>query len=1188
MPLAEQTVSLNLGGSIDQKDDEKVSDQKSMNQLFDWVWNKLKRLDKRFGTERLPTTVLSDFPSPLAIGNSPIPSGTYAHGDQLLLQNKGVLYTYIETDSKWKFVGHQYPVEIDQQTAASNQQSILWPNMGKIGNVSVYTYVEQNQNPTDGFSLAVQILKCSVFDELTQSYISHDITVETRSPGFYQICYPQVVTFSARCYLVWLSTDVGASTGEIHIAEVNLTTGAVGSVTNLKTDAKRENSVTLGDPNSSQQGSIDWVYTNKVGVGERAFLTYMNASNQGVVFSILNTGVVDSTMGSLTFAATPIRGFGIHYNTTLDRLFIGYQISTSYQTKAKVASFTTSAIASVTDITLANNSANIHAITFCNDPVNTSQVYAIWDVFITDYVASIRIFPSELCYAIISATAVISSVTPWGRCVSIAAKPISDTLRNTVYIPVNQKSEIQDTLFLADLKRGKAEDAMFAQGKWSYRNNNSGLSPYVPATISLGNNLYTFLSMRKARANDLSFQNLGLNILLNPYVIDVPRNTINLAPEYSSSEVFINNGTHFTGGYMGYYDGAQFCEHSFFLSPEYMESKQFATDERVTVAVTQIGDGSHNEIITVTFPGAAGMLAGPKFWTFETTIHPYYVWYKIGGVGTDPMHPGSVGIEVDLTGNETGYEVALKTFNAIMAVPAISLNPSFSSVFPIAHGGFITLANAINGAVADPTSTNYQVTPTNGLYVPAGHYQYCAVWTWCDINGQVMRSAPSVAIDFESTADQPVTLSLYVPPITNRTVSDCKIEIYRTLVGPTPNFFRIKSIQLSPSWDTSYSTISILDNSRDAVISTQQELYTNGGILDNAQIPALKSISTYKNRVIASGMNPNEFFYSKTATNDQAIEFSEVLMVSTDQDGEEITGHGDLDDKLVIFKTKKIVYYAGDGANDLGENQTFSLPVKVSSDVGCVAQKTVQVVPSGLLFKSQMGIQSLDRGTNVTYPGIAVKDYNDFTISKAVVLKDSKQVREIRFVLKDTPFTIVYNYLYGLWTIFSNYGGTDGCLWQGVFTRCDEDGFVYVEDSTSFVDQEGVTAQSYNPIVQTTWLKLKNVQDFQRVWRVSILGDLKSPHTLEFSIQYDYQETTANTDLYSFDSSNISGTGFDDGLYQPQIHLKRQKCQAIRVSMEVVPAVISPGTEECLTLTDMGFECGVKNGLNKVSAGKKL
>jgi hypothetical protein len=226
------------------------------------------------------------------------------------------------------------------------------------------------------------------------------------------------------------------------------------------------------------------------------------------------------------------------------------------------------------------------------------------------------------------------------------------------------------------------------------------------------------------------------------------------------------------------------------------------------------------------------------------------------------------------------------------------------------------------------------------------------------------------------------------------------------------------------------------------------------------------------------------------------------------------------------------------------------------------------------LFKSQKGIYLLGRGLEVQYIGQDVEDYNQFTVQKTELLEETN---EVRFILNGTDHTLVYNYIQKQWSVFTQYGGTGATNWQGQFTRVDSDGFVYLEEPGIWVDQ-GSTPSSYSPVVETRWLRLKNVQDFQRIYKMLILGELKSPHTLNFKVYYDYNDT--DFDEYNFDSASVT-----DDIYQCQVKLGRQKCQSIKIVMSVIP---NGGSEESLTMTDMTFLVGVKAGTNKVPAVKTI
>jgi hypothetical protein len=408
------------------------------------------------------------------------------------------------------------------------------------------------------------------------------------------------------------------------------------------------------------------------------------------------------------------------------------------------------------------------------------------------------------------------------------------------------------------------------------------------------------------------------------------------------------------------------------------------------------------------------------------------------------------------------------------------------------------------------------------------------------------------------------------------------MQFFCTAANGTTLYRQIASPTTGPLTRT-ISQVGYQVSEPDADFNRNEIIYTNGGVLPNAAtIGSCNFVSDFKDRLMVSGMDNETLMYSKTSVSGEPVSMASELFITMNHDQQRIVGHAQLDDKLIVGRDESLVAFAGDGANDLGGGLSFSQPQDVATDVGVQNGNSMCITPQGLYFQSKMGIQLLDRGLNVTYPGVLVKDFNTSVVQKAVVLTRDKDVREVRFVLADVPKTLVFNYLTGLWSSFTNYDGQDATLWRGVFARVNSSGVVYLEQTSTFKD-EG-SAGTYQQFFKTEWLKLKNMQDYQRIYRMMLLGDLKTPHTLQVKAYYDYDSD--NFDTYSFSSANITGTGWDDSVYEPEFHLKTQKCAAVQFEVTVIPT--GTNTEECLTLTDLSFEIGVKQGLQKTKKAKKL
>lgn len=1162
MALQQDTVSLNMGMGIDQKDDDKASAPNTYADLKDWIFTKFLRLDKRFGWLRYVRTLVTTFPNPLSITLSDIRTSTFNHNDQLLLQNKGALYSWSDDQDKWIFKNHYYPIEVESSSVASNEFMLYTPDSYTLLGKTVVSYICQDTVKS------TTTVRYSVIEESTGNYLIDDAIVDsvTVNPvGAGNIADLQVFYFSNKIFLGWRKA------GTLYCAEVNLTTGAIGSTLTLQTDIE---DLASGPPlpgvPSTFRKRPTFVYSNKTGVGERNFCFYYTNAGQMKVFTILNTGAVDGAMTPYSVAASPQSMLSIHWNASSGNLFLAYKTATDIF--SGVLSFTTSAITLLRSNSVAVVSGVAFGITQCDDPLNASQVYVFADPSFQDYFQTAVSVPA-IYKSVVSTAAVVTPGVRFGYGLNIIGTSLSDQLRQTIYLPVmNQESStsLQSSNFLLDILKGKTEAAPFVQAKWNYGSASLGVVSHFHQVTG---SKYMLASTIKTRASGSSSNSVSSIIF---FQLGVGRSIVDFAPEFSPARTFLAKGTHLSGGYLGYYDGSKFSEHSFFLAPEFIELVSSATLERVAATVIQQGDVGLPEIAQVS------MCPGP--YLVPSTINNYYIripfidgtnkrvvfYFVINGSGIAPTGiPAEFYIPVNVNGNETAQGVSQK----IKAAWEAAAIPNSFTIQLLTNGVFRT-SGALNGNVTGLAFGYDGAAPGPA----AGSYQYCAVWSWVDVNGQLQRSAPSIPSSI-TTNGFGVSIVAYAPPITNREASDIQCEIYRTEKDGT-TFYKLSEFNLDKSWNKDSYTVGFLDYLEDSGLIDNELLYTTGGVLENYQIPAVKHISTFKNRIIATGFDNTSVYYSKTNIPGSPVEFAAENFFTLDNDESEISGHAELDDKLIIFKTPKIIYVAGDGSNDLGANVSWSQPATIATDVGAVNHNSICVFPFGLLFKSTKGIYLLSRGLEVKYIGQQVEDYNQFDVARTQLLKDSN---EVRFVLQGSPHTLSYNYVKGTWSVFTNYGGTDACVWQNNFTFVDDNGYAHVEDKSTWVDTTSSGTVSYSPVIETNWMKIKGEQDFQRIYRLMVLGELKSAHTLNVKAYYDYDQT--NFDEYNFLSSNIAGSAPDDTVYQPEFHLKRQKCDSLKLVMTAIP---TGGSEQSLTLTDMSFLVGLKKGLNKVKKAKKL
>jgi hypothetical protein len=480
-----------------------------------------------------------------------------------------------------------------------------------------------------------------------------------------------------------------------------------------------------------------------------------------------------------------------------------------------------------------------------------------------------------------------------------------------------------------------------------------------------------------------------------------------------------------------------------------------------------------------------------------------------------------------------------------------------------------------------------------GGNIGAGTYQYVATYEWYDNKGQLHRSAPSIPVSVTTVgATSQVTVTISTLRVTTKAPPRAAISValYRTQANQTI-FYRVSSLTTLTLNSTTADTVVIVDGLADASIVGNELLYTTGGELENIPPPAANATTTYKNRlIVVSAEDPLTWHFSKQIVQGFPVEFTDSFAKRVDQKGGGITAVGQLDDKLILFKGDQIFVVTGTGPTPAGTSDDFSDAQLIAADSGCRNPRSVVLMPSGLMYQSSKGIYLLDRSLAVSYIGAEVEAYNDEVITSSALIEDTNQVR---FTL-DSGQTLTYDYLFNQWSVFTNYGGVDGTVWQGQHCFLNSLGRVFQETPGVYTDAGAFIKLK----LVTSWLSLAGLQGFQRAYRLLVLGKYKSPHRLlvglakDFNpnvLQQDEIDATAllgnppyGDDAFYGDSSPYGGAF---PLYQWRVHIANQKCQSMQVTLEDLQ---TSNFGEGLSLSAIGLEVGVEPGLNRVPASRSF
>lgn len=465
-----------------------------------------------------------------------------------------------------------------------------------------------------------------------------------------------------------------------------------------------------------------------------------------------------------------------------------------------------------------------------------------------------------------------------------------------------------------------------------------------------------------------------------------------------------------------------------------------------------------------------------------------------------------------------------------------------------------------------------------------GYWQFVQVYCWRDVYGQVHRSNPSIPTGTNVTSGQVIQLWYSPLQYTNKKAGEFYIEFYAKQPGSL-TFNRLNETVINTiydGWDNSgpYLPVTIGTGYN---LTSKELLYTDSGELENIALPSTRSIVSWKQRVMALSSDGRFLHFSKLAEGGYPVQFNDGYTVALEDFGGPATALAILDDSLIIFKEDAIYIFSGDGPNNLGEQSDYRLPILISSDCGCIDRDSVVRASEGIYFKSKKGIYVLRRGLALTYIGDKVERYNSSTINSAVLMAETNQVR---FTTED-GYALVYDYYHNTWSIFTNIYAVHSIVYKNSYYYLSSYGLIGKE-STNYTD-----FGSFIPMkIVTNWYQFAGLQGYQRFYKLFLIGKYLSKHYLRVKLGYDFKQNFDHETLIDVESaieSSLYGESeYGEGpyaslqTYQWRVNPKVQKCQAFRISIE--DTEYDKGAS--FSLSAFGLEIGIKQGFNKLGAGK--
>jgi hypothetical protein len=438
--------------------------------------------------------------------------------------------------------------------------------------------------------------------------------------------------------------------------------------------------------------------------------------------------------------------------------------------------------------------------------------------------------------------------------------------------------------------------------------------------------------------------------------------------------------------------------------------------------------------------------------------------------------------------------------------------------------------------------------------VEEGAYLYAFLYQWKDKLGQVNYSQPS-RLEVLQVANDNSAVVFDISPLVMTEKLDVRIIGYRSskrtsssLDIPLYRFTDVEGYENDPD----ASSIVIVDETADIENEDNWYMYTFDEI-ENAAPPPCIHLAAYNNRLwTLSTDQPNTVHYSKTSVEGRPVAFSDGFSINVqDDDDQVITAMGATDDKLYVFKPTKTFKIQGQGPQNNGEGQNDLRDAQlVTSDVGCTVPKSIELLPQGLIFKSAKGIYLIDRGEQVVPVGKQVEAYNDLEITRAIVVPNKDQVRFL--TTEDT--CLIYDYSIGQWCTWTNHASAGSIIVNDVLYFSREDGQVLFESEDRFKDVD----RFYKLKMETGWIRPANINGYQRMHKVMILGDYKGQHRLRIKVAFN--DNPLYTKERVFDTADILqpvewelGEALDFSTefsqYQFAVNVGK-RCNSMRISIE--------------------------------------
>lgn len=460
--------------------------------------------------------------------------------------------------------------------------------------------------------------------------------------------------------------------------------------------------------------------------------------------------------------------------------------------------------------------------------------------------------------------------------------------------------------------------------------------------------------------------------------------------------------------------------------------------------------------------------------------------------------------------------------------------------------------------------------------VANGTYAYKLTARWLNAQGESERST-TATIGTATMAAGPGGFTMgTASPLTAThkaaAANPIGIEVWRTTVNPQPDNPFYLATDNNPTNFTSpnqyvandptsrFLPASPLaawrDEIADLTLSVREVNPENGAILEALAPPAASIIITTDTRVFLAGVagDADSVWYSRQRQINEIASFNDGLTIPVPPEGGDITALAFLNETLVVFRQTCIYALPGVGFDNGGGGSNFGPSNRLSSDVGAISAESVALTPAGLIFKSLKGWYLVLRSWECKYIGANAESFDGDTVLAIHVVDADHQVR-----ILTNARVITWDYIAvteggpsGQWSEWTIPDGVHATLWNGVYT--------YLTTTGPKVESPTYTALTYGIDVESSWIKLQDLQGASRVRWIEVLGEFRSTCFVRLRVARDYQYDASGNALW-----------FDDVIWSPSpavigsaLQLRHALTQGNVEALKVRVTAVSAGSSATL------------------------